>query len=114
MMGSLLTFFFFFFSALPFSVSLSRSLLGELVHCFLTGGSTVLSGISIFLVGISLPLPLSLVGVSLVSVFLGMGPVNGSARTAPSVRLLSHRNVRVWFWECCASALEMVEAVERE
>ena len=73
MMGTVLTFFLFFSALLP-SDSLSRSLLGELVHCFLMGGSTVLLGVTVFLIGISVSLPLCLTGVSLVKVLLGDGP----------------------------------------
>ena len=55
MVGSLLgSFFFLFFfflllSALPWSVLLPRSLLGELVHCFLMGGLVDLSWCEEFL-----------------------------------------------------------------
>ena len=64
-------FFFFFFLFLLASLcseSSPQSLLGEPVHCFLTGGSGVVSGIRPFLDGISSLFQ----GVSFVEVSLGV------------------------------------------
>ena len=78
-------FFFFLFSlALPCSESFPRSLLSELVHCFLTGGSRVVSRVRPFLDGVcSLFQGVSFVGVSLgVATFPGvlnaMGTISGT------------------------------------
>ena len=64
---SFFSFFFFLFSlTLPCSESSPQSLLGEPVHCFLTGGSGVVSGIRPFLDSVSsLFQGVSFVGVSL-------------------------------------------------
>ena len=59
-------FFFLFLLASPCSESSPQSLLSEPVHCFLTGGSGVVSGVRPFLDGIcSLFWGVSFVGVSL-------------------------------------------------
>ena len=83
-------FFFFLFSLVsPCLESSPRSLLGELVHCFLTGGSGVVSGVRSFLDGIcSLFWGVSFVGVSLgVATFPGvlnaMGAIGGTFSGMP-------------------------------
>ena len=84
LLGSFFFLFFFFLllSALPWSVLLPRSLLGEPVHCFLMGSSVDLSDMRSFLAGVCSPflgvsflgvffVGMSFTGVSLVSVLLG-------------------------------------------
>ena len=87
---SFFSFFFFLFSlTLPCSESSLQSLLGELVHCFLMGGSGVVSGIRPFLDSIcSLFRGVSFVGVSLgVAAFPGVlnavGAIGGTFSGMP-------------------------------
>ena len=87
---SFFSFFFFLFSLTsPCSESSPKSLLSKPVHCFLMGGSGVVSGIRPFLDGVcSLFRGVSFVGVSLgVAAFPGvpnaMGTISGTFSGMP-------------------------------
>ena len=89
---------FLLLSVLPWLVSLPRSLLGELVCCFLMGGSVDLSGMRTFLPGVCSPF----LGVS----FLGVSLMGTSFTRVPLVSVPLGDTFRDWLcWLCwnCAS-----------